>query len=243
MTVVRQYYPADAIKLLNGSEGKAGRSSELAHSMSRHLRQSPRLKSAGEKPLHQGVDADVFARRFENNPLNDDGSDRINSGWLGKGDMAMLLCRLLNSPAGRSGLAGLDAPATRAGAKRVMVQAYFTSATDLSGTKFSGARAEMRTSTVAPTITRHGDDPRNPLHGQIRTIRMNRPVHRGVIRRKDIVGAVAVLDNVGDSLHIQTFYPLFTVSGRPKAEYDVGPVRKVVEIGSDGAPHTTLQLR
>ena len=243
MAFVREYYPSDAIKILNESEGREGSSGKAAHSMSRHLRHAPAKDysqdNKGVGALHNGVSASTFAKRFENNPLYDDGNYRINSGWLGKGDMALLLCQLLNSPAGQAGLRGLDEFSTRA-----MVQTYFAAPTDLNGNKLGGAVAEIRTSAVAPTLTYHPVNAHHPLSGQLKSIKINKPVYKGVIRYKDIVGAVAVLDKLGNTLHLQTFFPLFTVSGQPMAEYDIGTtMHKVVTVNPNGKLQVTLSVK
>jgi hypothetical protein len=237
MAFVREYYPSDAIKFLNKSEGQPGMSGEAAHAMAMHLRHSPGPDSRGAQGLHQGVGAGKFAKRFQDNPIDDNGNYRINSGWLGKGDMAILLSQLLNSPAGQSGLAGLDSHATR-----VVVQTYFSDARDFHGKKLGGAVAEIRTSPSAPTLSYHAINPQNPLSGQLRSVKINKPTHIGVIRMKDIVGAVAVLDKVAGGLHVQTFYPLFTVNGQAQAEYKIGTMKKLVTFNAAGQPHVQLIL-
>ncbi len=231
MPFKREYYPSDALKILNRSEGRAGISGQLAHAIKRHLRNSA---TGGQ---HTGVSKEVFARRWEANPIDEDGNYRVNSGWLGKGDMALLLCQLLNSECGGFGLEALDR-----GVQRVTVRHYFRDATDFFGNQLTGAVAELRVSANAPTLVYHDNHPNNPLRGQIRSITINPPTYKGVIRMKDVMGAVAVLDNLGGELHLQTFYPLFASSGPACAEYQQGGVATTVFPRADGSPWTVVRI-
>lgn len=231
MAFKREYYPSDTIKILNRSEGRAGTTGQAAHAMSTHLRNS----AAGGR--HVGVDRDTFARRWEANPYDDGNNLRINSGWLGKGDMAMLLCELLNSDYGGYGLEALDD-----GAARSVVHYYFKHGLDLFGNQFEGAVAEIRVLPNAPTFSYHNNHPSNPFRGQLKSIKVNPPTYKGVIRMKDVVGAVAVLDNLGGELHVQTFYPLFTVEGPPFAEFRRGTVTITVRTGGNGKAFRSISL-
>ena len=220
MAFSREYYPSDTIKILNESEGKAGISGKLAHAFSRHL------VSTAKGSLHQGVDRDTFANRFANDPLDEHGEERVNSGWAAKGDMAVVLCELLNSDVGQYGLSGLDGGATRA-----CVQYFGTGSVvdPIFRQPLSGNRSEFRFAAVAPTITYHNNHPKNPLRGQVRSITPNKRITKGVIRMKDLVGSFAVLDKMGDRLHLQTFFPLFTISGLAFGEYQIGGMKNVGE--------------
>lgn len=230
MALKREYYPSDTIKILNESEGRAGVSGKAAHAISRHLRNS----ATGGR--HTGVSKETFANRFADDPFDEHGNQRQNSGWLGKGDMSILLCELLNSAYGQHALGGLDQ-----GAQRASVQYYFKHGKDFHGNAFDGASAEFRIAATAPTIVRHNDHPNNPLRGQIRSITINKPKVTGVVRMKDVLGAVAVLDNLGGTLHLQTFFPLFEATSPASAEYQQGVV-KVTWQDVGGEPFRIISL-
>lgn len=230
MPYKREYYPSDAIKIINQSEKRQGVSGKEAHAISRHLRNSA---TGGN---HDGVELGIFLKRWEDNPYSDSGETRINSGWLGKGDMALLLSNLLNSPVGQAALGGLDASATRAS-----VTAYFSDAQDFFGNRFGGAVAELRTMIQAPIFKYHAVHPKNPYSGQLKSIKVQKAKHKGVLRMRDIVGAVAVLDDLGGTTpHLQTFYPLFYKVGNSFSEYAIGGgVRTNTDTGN-GNLHVTL---
>ncbi|MCB9958798.1 MAG: hypothetical protein H6843_09365 [Rhodospirillaceae bacterium] len=228
MAFARDYTPAQTLKILNESEGQAGTSGELAHAFSRHLRNS----------AHGGVGKAAFAARWETDPYDDNTDYRINSGWLAKGDMAVLLCRLLNSPIGQAGLHGLDGAADR-----VCVNGFFKDVSGFGGTSLGGAVAELRALPQPADFIYHDDHPKNPLRGQLKTIKTKPMKFKGVIRMKDIVGAVAVLDKMGTRLHVQTFYPLFTVVGRGFAEYRMGTSVVTKSETQTDYIHTTIELR
>ncbi|MCA8906898.1 MAG: hypothetical protein KDA49_15100 [Rhodospirillaceae bacterium] len=228
MAFARDYTPAQTLKILNDSEGQPGTSGENAHAFSRHLRNSG----------HGGVSKATFAARWENDPYDDNSEYRINSGWLGKGDMAVLLCRLLNSPIGQAGLGGLDGSADR-----VCVNAFFSDTSGFGGTSLGGAVAVLRGLPQPAEFIYHDDHPKNPLRGQLKTIKTKPMKFKGVIRMKDIVGGVAVLDKMGTRLHVQTFYPLFEVKGRGFAEYRMGTSVVTKSETHTDYIHTTIELR
>jgi hypothetical protein len=94
----------------------------------------------------------------------------------------------------------------------------------------------------APIFSYHNDHPNNPFRGQLKSVTQVKPTYKGVIRVKDILGAVAVLDNLAGTLHVQTFYPLFAPNGPPFAEYQRGQVRVRVQTGGNGQPFTSISL-
>lgn len=109
MSYAREYSAADALRLINRSEHLAVRDGvrgtaaalgvpddKVAHSLSRHL-----LKGS-PGALGEGVASNEFRDRFLDAPEN------RNSGWLGKGEMALLLCEALNSNIGQHALRQLD---------------------------------------------------------------------------------------------------------------------------------------
>jgi len=117
MTYARDYTAGEALKMINRSEhlvvrdGRRGTAAEFgvdddytAHTLSRHL-----LKGS-PGALGQGVAHDTFRDRFLGSP------DNKNSGWAGKGEMALLLCEALNSEVGQFALRQLDK-----GVARVMI--------------------------------------------------------------------------------------------------------------------------
>lgn len=232
MPYCREYFPSDALKIINQSENKPGTSGKNAHAISRHLRNSAKGSN------HHGVELGIFLKRWEDNPYTDSGDTRINSGWLGKGDMALLLTNLLNSPVAQAALSALDKNATRAS-----VTAYFTDAEDFFGNRFGGAVAELRTMVQSPIFQYHPVHERNPFSGQLKSIRVQKAKHKGVLRIRDIVGAVAVLDNMGGSNpHLQTFYPLFYTVGKSFSEFSIGTcVKTLVDLGG-GKLQTMLRI-
>ena len=240
MALKHEYYPSDTIKILNQSEGRAGISGQAAHAMSTHLRHRPAASSnpIAEKPQHTGVGAGVFASRWSNDPYDDKGQFRINSGWLGKGDMVLLLCQLLNSMPGQYALGVLDA---RGGGTRAVVQHYFAGAKDLFGNTLSGVAAEIRVLPNAPIFSYHNDNPNNPFRGQLKAVTKVVPTYKGVLRGKDLFGAVSVLDNLAGTLHVQTFYPLFTAYGPEYVDYRTAQAKFIVEF-PNGKPWVQMTL-
>src|SRR5215469_356266 len=117
MAYAHDYTAAEALKMINQSEhlvvrgGARGTATAMgvdddytAHSISRHL-----LKGS-PGALGGGVASDTFRDRFLGSPENK------NSGWAGKGDMALLLSEALNSDVGQHALKQLDI-----GVSRVMI--------------------------------------------------------------------------------------------------------------------------
>ena len=117
MAYAHECTAAQALRMINQSEhlvvrgGRRGTATEMgvdddntAHSLGRHLlKGSPGSRGAGVAP-------DVFRDRFLGSPENK------NSGWAGKGEMALLLCEALNSEVGQFALRQLDK-----GVSRVMI--------------------------------------------------------------------------------------------------------------------------
>lgn len=227
MPLVREYYPSDTLKLINQSEHKAVRGGlrgtwqalgieekKGAHSIGRHLVKS-RPEYAGKKmttgSLGQGVAYDDFRDRFLDAP------DNLSSAWAGKGEMAVLLCELLNSDLGQYAL-GLLA----GGQDRVMVH-YFNEGKlrNLFGGLVGMAQFLESAVTVTPAQTvftkklifkPNGEaviDPKTKLQREImeRTVIAKSSVAN--VKAKNIIAVNAVLDAYGggSALHLQTFFP------------------------------------
>jgi hypothetical protein len=170
----REYFPSDTLKLINKSEGKLVRDGVQrdptpdeklkgvqAHSVGRHL-----VKDA-PGGLGHGAARDQIRDRFLGDPYDD-----MSSGWLGKGDMSILLCELLNSAVGQAGLGALDNGAGRVAIHYVNEGKLARLFGGLAG-QIRMLSGEIRVSAVAPTLLYHEGD-RNPKKGQIRKVVYNK---------------------------------------------------------------------
>jgi hypothetical protein len=215
MPLMREYYPSDTLKLINRSEsllvrgGVRGTAAMLgaddkhaAHSIGRHL-----LKGApGARGL--GVPMAEFRDRFLDAP------DNVSSAWAGKGEMAILLCELLNSDIGQYALGQMDR-----GVSRVIV--HYLNLGKLAGL-FGGlaGKAAFRESriivtpaaevvTMVPVINTKTNKP-VMVNGAAKMIAQRTLLPRKAaadVKAKDIASVNAVLDRAVGALHLQTFYP------------------------------------
>jgi hypothetical protein len=233
----REYFPSDTLKLINQSEGRAGISGKGAHALSRHL-----LKGSPGAVLYDtgtgtvggvGVDSDTFRDRFKNASPLPSGDMPVNSGWTGKGDMAVLLCELLNSPVGQVALGQLDS-----GTKRVSV--HYLNLGKLAKLFYGlagGLQMNVAETTITPaTVQEVLVQKTNPKSGAlIQYMQKNKiPEQRtGNVKAAGIASVAAVLDNVGGDLHLQTFFPAhYAVESH--AGWSVGQVCMVATVNPSG---------
>jgi hypothetical protein len=231
MPYAREYSAADALRMINRSEalvvrnGVRGTGAALgvdedytAHTISRHLlKGSPGARGAG-------VAFDAFRDRFLGSPEN------RNSGWAGKGEMAILLCEALNSVIGQHALGQLDKRVTR-----VMVHylnlgklAALTGRVALKESSYAVTPAHdivnlvpvMNTKTNQPVMVK----------GVAKMIPVKTHVDRSVaakVTAADIASVNLVLDRFGaGELHLQTFFPSSEASAS-YAEWTLGMMKIV----------------
>jgi hypothetical protein len=221
MALCREYFPSDTIKLINQSEGRMVRNNKIttpamagepgdraAHSIGRHL------LAGSPGGLGLGIGQDDFANRFLSNPLDDEGRARASSVWIGKGEMAILLCELLNSDCGQIGLKALDQ-----GAKRVFV--HYINLGKLSNlySRFGALKFNESTIAITPSSEILEDKTfHNPKTGVdiIKKVKRRIPeVRKSNVTAKEIGAINAVIDRFSSGLHVQTLYP----SGDAVASY------------------------
>lgn len=205
MAFRREWFPSDTIKLINRSEdflvrggrlqtpASAGEQSKNgAHGIGRHL------LASGPGALGKGVSTADFRDRFLN------AADKVSSVWLGKGDMTILLCELLNSRIGQAALRKLDL-----GVHRVVIHYLNQKAmAHLTGS------VSMQQSTIQVTPARKiltDFKIFNKHNGEyIKTIKKPSTipeVRRGIVKDVEIGMVHAVLDRHSAGLHIQTLFP------------------------------------
>ena len=215
MPLKREYFPSDTLKLINQSEGLVVRNrirstgaaagvddSKTAHTIGRHL-----IKGS-PGALGMGIPMAEARDRFLDAP------DNVNSVWAGKGEMAVLLCELLNSDIGQQALSVMDG-----GKQRVVV--HYMNLGKLNGL-FGGliGSAQLRESrvTVMPAIqaimqvVAMNTKTNMPVmvNGVPRMVNKTIFTPKKVvaeIKARDIASLNAVLDRFDNSLHLQTFYP------------------------------------
>jgi hypothetical protein len=233
MAYERDYTAAQALKLINSSErlavraGVRGTAADLgvdghhtAHTIGRHL-----LKGS-PGALGQGVDHDVFRDRFLASP------ESKNSGWAGKGEMALLLCEALNSEVGQYAMRQLDG-----GASRVVIHylnlgklKFLTGKAKLKETSYDVTPAReivvlepiINTKTNAPVIDTKTGLPKTKPNKTI----IPRVV-TGKVTAADIAAVNVVVDAFGaGELHLQTFFPSSEAT-ESYCEWKVGMVTTV----------------
>ncbi len=234
MNLKREYFPSDTLKLINQSEGLVVRNrvrntgaalgvddSKTAHTIGRHL-----IKGS-PGALGKGIPMADARDRFLEAP------DNVNSVWAGKGEMAILLCELLNSDVGQQALAVMDS-----GVSRVVV--HYMNLGKLAGL-FGGlaGQAQLRESRITVTP---------PMEALVQEVVINSKTNQpilvkgvpkmitkkivtpkkavGEIKARDIVTVNAVLDRFAHSLHLQTLYPS-TEAVDSYAEWRVGGISVV----------------
>ena len=231
MALQREYYPSDTLKLINQSESLVVRNAVLgnattmgvedkyvAHTIGRHL------VKGSPGALGLGVPLAEFRDRFLNAP------DNVNSAWAGKGEMAIILCELLNDQAGQYALGLLDG-----GVGRVVV--HYLNAGKLAALH-KNAKFKESIVTVIPASTQLIDVAiMNPKTNQpVMVNGVPKTVQRSVttpkqasasVKAADIASVNAVLDCYGQSsLHLQTFYPSSEMV-TSYVEWNVGTLSKV----------------
>jgi hypothetical protein len=187
-----------------------------AHTVSRHLlKGSPGARGAG-------VDFATFRDRFLGSPEN------RNSGWAGKGEMAILLCEALNSAIGQYALSQLDK-----GVGRVMVHylnlgklAALTGRVALKESSYAVTPAQEIV-TLVPIMNTKTKQP-IMVNGVAKTKPEVKKIPRSVaakVTAADIASVNLVLDRFGSGeLHLQTFFPSSEASAS-YAEWTLGMMR------------------
>lgn len=228
MALQREYFPSDTLKLINQSESylvrggkrqtpsQAGEDEDKgAHSIGRHL-----LKGApGARGL--GIGYEEFRDRFLNSPEN------LSSAWIGKGEMAILLCELLNSDVGQLALQQLDN-----GVRRVVV--HYLNQGKLKNLFYGLAgKARFKESEIIVTPASQKivlKDIYNSKTGAfIKQIQQTVTIPKSSVaqvKAKDIASVNAVLDRYGSNLHLQTLYPS-SEAATSYAEWRVGSVQVI----------------
>ncbi|MFO0740397.1 MAG: hypothetical protein U0270_31160 [Labilithrix sp.] len=261
MPLAREYFPSDTLKLINRSEhlvvrgGVRDTTAKLgaeekhgAHTIGRHLIDRLPTKP-GERPaasgsLGKGVKFDDFRDRFLNAPENK------SSAFAGKGEMAILLCELLNSDVGQYALRLLDR-----GTGRVVVH-YFNER-KLAGL-FNGlaGKATFQESTIVVTPAKEkleavllwkADkvtpviDPKTQLQKQILKKVVTPKSSVADVKAESIVAVNAVLDRFdnGRGLHLQTFYPS-SEAVSSYCEWTIGVVTLVACADKNGVISNTI---
>jgi hypothetical protein len=166
--------------------------SKAAHSIGRHL-----LKGApGARGL--GVPAEEFRDRFLDAP------GAVNSGWAGKGEMALLLSELLNSDIGQFALGALDR-----GANRIAV--HYLNAGKLAALTGHVKMNESRVTVVpAQEVITMKDIFNKKTGALIKSIPAKQTIpgsKSAKVLAKDVAVVNAVLDRHGQGLHLQTLFP------------------------------------
>lgn len=236
MPLAREYTAAQALQLINRSEGKIVRDSaqrlptqdemndELyAHAMGRHLVHSGNL-GASQGGGASGPQAGLagIRDRFISAPTN------ISSGWYRKGDMAVRLVELLNSPIGQAALAVLDSGVTgRVGVHYVNKNKMGTGLFNplhASATYAVTPASEVRV-TKTLTFKKDGKDVTKEIEQKVKIPRSVKPI----LSSADVIGIHAVLDRFGTSggLHLQTLFPSNELD-RDSADYFLGNGTKFV---------------
>jgi hypothetical protein len=227
MALAREYFPSDTIKIINQSESLMVRNGRrmtnmvtegnVAHSIGRHL-----LRGApGSRGL--GIGEKDFADRFLNSPEN------LSSAWMGKGEMAILLCELLNSEIGQLALRRLDT-----GVPRVVVHYLNQSklAALLHGAQFKESRVIVTPASEKIVLEKLFNSKTGApimVNGVQKETQRKIPIPRTAsseVKAKQIIAVNAVLDRFNSpssGLHLQTLYPSSEAT-ESYAEWRVGGV-------------------
>lgn len=233
----REYYPSDAIKIVNASEGKLGTTGKAAHAIAEHLmRGAPgavlygvaeSLAKGGVRMSSVGVTKDDFRDRFKESP------GTANSGWLGKGDMALLLCELLNSDVGQEALGGLDSGAQR-------VEVHYLNEKKMA--KLFGALGAvgMKQSQWSITPAKNESVTKTVVNkkGETVTFQAKQTTPKVVtssVKAVDLASIHAVLDAISGNLHLQTLFP-DNQTIESHAKWRLGNGTMLVTIDKNGKP-------
>jgi len=241
MALCREYFPSDTLKLINQSEGNMVRNNRLtnpqtagedpshaAHAIGRHL-----LRGSPGAGKGKGVTEDKFKNRFMDSP------DNLSSVWAGKGEMAILLCELLNSAVGQIGLKALDS-----GVHRVVV--HYLNEGKLATMFARMGLPQFKESAIVVTPAQYQDvqtEIRNKKGELVKILTKKVEIAKASksanVTAKDIAAVDAVLDRYGAALHLQTFYPTSDVT--PSfVDWDVGRVHIKTWLNSKGKVQQAL---
>lgn len=231
----REYFPSDTIKLINQSEGmmvrnrrrltpaQAGESDHnSAHAIGRHL-----LKGA-PGALRHGIGHIAFADRFLSDPLDSNGQPRLSSAWSGKGEMAIMLCELLNSDIGQVALRAMDR-----GVKRVFI--HYMNEGKLNGLLKGSTKFKQSQINVTPASQVLIEKTFNTSNGPLtKKIAQKIPESRkSEVKAQEIASVNAVIDPHRGGLHIQTLYPSSDASAS-FCEWFIGTMRVVSVVDGGG---------
>jgi hypothetical protein len=231
----REYFPSDTIKLINRSEGMMVRNRaqvtpvqanepthNAAHAIGRHLLQN------APGSLGLGVAAGAFADRFLSDPLDSNGQPRLSSAWSGKGEMAIMLCELLNSDIGQLALASMDR-----GVRRAFIHSLNQG--KLAGLLHGSTTFKESKINVTPPQTVLVERTFQTSKGPItRSIRQNVPGSKASqVTAQQIASVNAVIDVYRGGLHIQTLYPSSDMSAS-FCEWFIGGVKVLSTIDTNG---------
>jgi hypothetical protein len=205
MALKREWFPSDTIKLINRSEDHLVRDGRLqtpaaagedptkgAHAIGRHL------LSSAPGALGNGVTTADFRDRFL------DAAGNVSSVWLGKGDMSMLLCEMLNSRIGQAALNNLDL-----GVRRIAVHYLNLKALSHMTGNLTMQESNMHVTPASETLVDFVVT-NSKTGAYIKTIQRRQvipAVRTGVVTVVDIGMVHAVLDRHGANLHLQTLFP------------------------------------
>jgi hypothetical protein len=235
MAFAREWFPSDTLKLINQSEGLLVRNgmrstpgsigvddSYGAHAVGSHL-----LKGA-PGALGGGIEHDAMANRFLNSPTDGSGNAMLNSAWKGKGEMALLLCELLNSAIGQLALRAMDK-----GARRAVVH-YLNLGKLAALYNIGGNSLKMQQSRihVTPPSEILVEKTFTPKTGPaiIKQIKQKLPgSKKAQLEAVDVACVNAVLDRYGDKLHLQTLFPS-SEAAASYAEWSFGGVKIIAVI-------------
>jgi hypothetical protein len=246
MGVAIEYTAAQAIKILNQSEGLLVRSrvrrsptadESPAHTFARHLMHGGNYgKGSGYAPKSPSAGVAGIRDRFLASPTDPQGNSIISSGWYQKGDMVVRLTELLNSAIGQEALRTLDR-----GASRVAVHYRNRASMKLlvAGKNVFDPKHASASYAVTPSSTT--TVPHQIFHSTtgafIKTINKKVTTPRTVAAVLDASAAVgihAVLEKFGsDGLHVQTFFPSLALD-LECFDYELGVVKFLVFQASGG---------
>jgi hypothetical protein len=233
MGVAREYTAAQALKILNQSEGLVVRSrirraplqdESPAHTFARHLMYAGHYgKGESYKKMSPQAGLEGIRDRFINAPTN------VSSGWFRKGDMAVRLVELLNSDIGQEALGLLDR-----GVRRVAVHYRNRAVMKLAikgGNVFDPKHASATYDVTPETKKAVPHDIFNKKGEFIKTIMKMETVPKKVtpvLHHANVVGVHVVLEKFGsDGLHVQTFFPSAALD-MECIDYEVGTVKCLV---------------
>lgn len=236
MPIAREYTAAQALRLINESEGQIVRDANrrqpnkdeiadelYAHAMGRHLVSSGLLgASQGGGPSGPQAGLAAIRDRFLSAPTN------VSSGWFRKGDMAVRLCELLNSRIGQAALAELDKGVNRVAIHYVNKNKM---GTGLFNPKHASASYQVTPATetmVTKSVTFQSKT--GPVIKNI-TQKVKTPMSvKPVLKSEDVVGIHAVIDRVGtNGIHLQTLFPSATLDA-DSADYCVGDLKMTITV-------------